>query len=110
MESLIVLIAVTAGTLERDVCRLQKRENDMLYDRLKKAYLASTLIAGLMALTLAGTVTIIPISSAHAQTSTYQTARHVFPWAQQQRPDYTPGYYSDNSNYFYDYREQDRRQ
>lgn len=86
------------------------RENDMLYDRLKKAYLASTLIAGLTALAVVGTVTIMPISSAHAQTSTYQNARHVFPWAQQQRPDYTPGYYSDNSNDFYNYREQDRRQ
>ncbi|TAL80350.1 MAG: hypothetical protein EPN75_07550 [Beijerinckiaceae bacterium] len=83
----------------------------MLYDSLKKAYRASTLIAGLMALALVGTISIAPISSAHAQTSTYQTARHVFPWAQQQRPDYyTPGYYSDENSYFHDHRGQDRHQ
>ena len=82
----------------------------MLYDRLKKAYLASTLIAGLMALAFVGTITIMPVSSAHAQTSSYQTARHVFPWAQQQQSRYTPGYYSDESGYFHDHRGQDRRQ
>jgi len=83
----------------------------MLYDRLRKAYLAGTVIAGLTALALIGTISIMPISSAHAQTSSYQTARHVFPWAQQQRPDYyTRGYYSDESSYFYDHRGQDRHQ
>lgn len=81
----------------------------MLYDKMKKAYLASTVIAGLTALALVGTITIMPMSSAHAQTSTYQNARHVFPWAQQ-RFNYTPGYYNDNSNYFHDHRGQDRHQ
>jgi hypothetical protein len=76
----------------------------MLYERMKRAYLASTIVAGLMALALVGTVTIMPVPFAHAQTSSYQTARHVFPWAQQQRPDYTPGYYSDDSSYFRDHR------
>jgi|SwirhisoilCB3_FD_contig_21_1391057_length_468_multi_8_in_0_out_0_1 hypothetical protein len=78
----------------------------MLY-RLEKP----TLIAGLIALALVGTVTIIPVPSAHAQTSTYQTARRVFPWAEaeQRYYYYTPGYYSDESNYFYDYQRQHRR-
>lgn len=76
----------------------------MLYEKTTTPRRAAAFVAGLMTLALVGTITIAPVSSAQAQTSSYQTARHVFPWAQQW-PNHTSGYYADDSDYFYNHRD-----
>lgn len=60
-----------------------------MFYKAMKGRSARAYLAMLFASCIAG---VVPLSSASAQ-STYQTARHVFPWAQQMAQGTPPDYY-----------------